>query len=121
MPTVRFVREEKDVICLKGENLREVAMREGLQLYGFKGKLSNCGGYGQCITCFVAVFGGNQEEPLSPLTELEKIKLRNKPSNWRLACQALVNSSVIVLTRPQAPLKNSNLILEAAQKAELPS
>ncbi|MDP7327745.1 MAG: ferredoxin, partial [Prochlorococcaceae cyanobacterium ETNP7_MAG_30] len=28
MPIIRFVREERDVECQSGENLREVALRE---------------------------------------------------------------------------------------------
>ncbi len=121
MPIIRFVRESQDVFCESGENLREVAMRAGLELYGFKGKLSNCGGYGQCITCFVAVLGGNESDPLSQVTDLEKVKLSNKPSNWRLACQVLVNSSVIVLTRPQVALSNSESVINEAQQSELPA
>ena len=61
MPVIRFVREARDVECYPGENLREVALREGIQLYGLKGTLGNCGGCGQCITCFVEV-----PEPSSP-------------------------------------------------------
>ncbi|WP_269623578.1 2Fe-2S iron-sulfur cluster-binding protein [Prochlorococcus marinus] len=116
MPFIRFVREERDVKCLKGANLREVALKEGLELYGFKGSIGNCGGCGQCITCFVAIEGGDKNS-LSPLTEVEKIKLRNRPSNWRLACQCLVNSSLVVLTKPQAPPANcQNLVQEALSK-----
>ena len=55
MPVIRFVREGRDIECYPGENLREVALREGIQLYGLKGALGNCGGCGQCITCFVAI------------------------------------------------------------------
>ena len=55
MPVIRFVREGRDVECYPGENLREVALREGIELYGLKGQLGNCGGCGQCITCFVSV------------------------------------------------------------------
>ncbi len=119
MPIIRFVREGRDVECQPGENLRQVALREGLGLYGLKGNLGNCGGCGQCITCFVQVIGDNPDA-LSPLTEVEKVKLQRRPDNWRLACQALVNSSVIVLTRPQAPPANSKSLIKAATEAELP-
>ena len=43
MPVIRFVREGRDVECYPGENLREVALREGIELYGLKGMLGNCG------------------------------------------------------------------------------
>ena len=119
MPTIRFVREGRDVKCRSGENLRQIALREGLELYGFKGSLGNCGGCGQCITCFVAVIGGD-DQALSPLTEVEKIKLKRRPQTWRLACQVIIKSSAIILTRPQVNFPNSKKLIEAALDAELP-
>ena len=68
MPVIRFVREGRDVECFPGENLREVALLEGIQLYGLKGTLGNCGGCGQCITCFVAVPEGGASQALSERT-----------------------------------------------------
>ena len=53
MPVVRFVREACDVVCPVGTNLRELALAEGLQLYGLKGQLGNCGGCGPFRTCFI--------------------------------------------------------------------
>jgi ferredoxin len=105
MPLIRFVREARDVECYPGENLREVALREGIALYGIKGVLGNCGGCGQCITCFVEVPEGTSAAALSPRTGVEDQKLRNRPPNWRLACQALVQESLVVLTRPQVGLQ----------------
>ncbi len=120
MPTVRFIREGRDVKCEVGENLREVALKEGLQLYGLKGVLGNCGGCGQCITCFVSVEGGGKDS-LSPLTEVENAKLSNRPKNWRLSCQCLVKSSLVVLTKPQAPPPNSKALIQAALGKDLPA
>ncbi len=119
MPIVRFVREGRDVQCRSGENLREIALREGMQLYGFKGSIGNCGGCGQCITCFVSVESKDQGA-LSPLTEIEKIKLKNRPDTWRLACQAIVKSSLLVLTKPQSPPPNSQKLIEEALSKGLP-
>ncbi len=121
MPVIRFVREGRDVSCYPGENLREVALREGVEIYGLKGKLGNCGGCGQCITCFVAV-----EEPtfsaatLTPRTAVEERKLLKRPGNWRLACQALVQRSLIVVTRPQVALPDGDRLLAEAQQQPLP-
>ena len=120
MPTIHFVREGRDVKCPLGANLREVALREGLELYGLKGNLGNCNGCGQCITCFVGVVGDVTDQTLSPLTEVERQKLKNRPSNWRLACQTLVMESVIVLTKPQASFKNSQSIIKESKEKELP-
>ncbi len=119
MPIIRFVREGRDVECKSGENLRQVALREGLELYGFKGTLGNCGGCGQCITCFVSV-EGDQKTSLSPVTEVEKIKLKNRPSNWRLACQCVVMSSVLILTKPQSPPSDIRNLINCALDEDLP-
>jgi ferredoxin len=120
MPVIRFVRENRDVECYPGENLREVALREGVQLYGLKGTLGNCGGCGQCITCFVEIPEGSAAQALSPRTPVEEQKLRRRPQNWRLACQALVQQSLVVLTRPQVGLADRPDRLEAAMASPLP-
>ena len=108
MPVIRFVREGRDVECYPGENLREVALREGIELYGWKGKLGNCGGCGQCITCFVELPESTSPAATSGRTTVEDQKLRGRPQNWRLACQALVQESLLVLTRPQAGMANKD-------------
>lgn len=121
MPMIRFVRENRDVPCYPGENLREVALREGIELYGLKGKLGNCGGCGQCITCFVDVVDDAPPSALTPRTGVEDLKLRRRPESWRLACQALVEQSVLVITRPQERLADRDARIEAARATELPS
>ena len=120
MPVIRFVREGRDVECYPGENLRDVALREGIELYGLKGQLGNCGGCGQCITCFVSVVDDDAVEALSARTPVEDNKLRRRPQEWRLACQALVERSLLVLTRPQVRLPDSSTRLAAARQAPLP-
>ncbi len=120
MPVIRFVREGRDVECYPGENLREVALREGIQLYGLKGTLGNCGGCGQCITCFVAIPEGAASQALSGRTGVEDQKLRRRPQNWRLACQAMVQESVLVLTRPQLGMADLDALVAAAQAQPLP-
>ena len=120
MPVIRFVREGRDVECYPGENLRDVALREGIQLYGLKGQLGNCGGCGQCVTCFVSVVDEEDFDALTARTGVEESKLRRRPQDWRLACQALVERSVLILTRPQVRLPNAEERLNAARQADLP-
>ena len=74
MPVIRFVREGRDVECYPGENLRDVALREGIELYGLKGQLGNCGGCGQCITCFVSVVDEDAIDALTARTGVEEAK-----------------------------------------------
>jgi len=119
MPVIRFVREGRDVECYPGENLREVALRERIELYGLKGQLGNCGGCGQCITCFVDVEGA-PEGALSDRTGVEDRKLRRRPQTWRLACQVLVQQSMVVITRPQVGLGDRERVLAAAYASPLP-
>ena len=119
MTTIRFVREGIDVQCQPGQNLRELVIREQLQLYGLKGILGNCGGVGQCSTCFVSVEGGTKNS-LSPLTVVEEEKLKNRPDNWRLACQTLIKSSAVILTKPQSPPSNLKDLKESATTKKLP-
>ena len=121
MPVIRFVREGRDVECYPGENLREVALREGIELYGLKGKLGNCGGCGQCITCFVEVVGESSPGSLTPRTGVEERKLQRRPEGWRLACQALVQESLLVLTRPPVGLADADALLAAARQDPLPA
>lgn len=100
--TITFVNKEKEtikeVVAATGANLREKALANQVDLYTFKGKLMNCGGYGQCGTCIVEVITGM--ENLSPKTDFEKRVLKKKPENYRLACQTLVNGPITVKTKP---------------------
>ena len=119
MATIRFIREGIDIQCKPGENLRNLVIREKLQLYGLKGILGNCGGAGQCSTCFVSVEGGNKNS-LSPLTVVEEEKLKNRPDNWRLACQTLIKSSAVILTKPQSPPSNLEELKKSSENSKLP-
>ncbi len=83
---------------MDGANLRIKALETNIDIYKFVAKLTNCNGYGQCATCVVEIVEGL--ENLSPRTEFEEKKLKNKPQNFRLACQTLVNGNVSVKTKP---------------------
>lgn len=98
MANIKFVKENQEVVAADGVNLRIKAMENGIDIYTLYGKMMNCGGYGQCGTCIVQITEGI--ENLSPRTEVEKRKFKKKPDNYRLACQALVNGPVSVVTKP---------------------
>lgn len=97
MANIKFVKENREVIAADGANLRIKAIENGIEIYKFYGKMMNCGGYGQCGTCVVEVTEGM--ENLSPRTPVENRKLKKKPT-YRLACQALVNGPISVVTKP---------------------
>ena len=98
MANITFVKENQEVVAADGANLREKALQNSISIYKLKGKLLNCGGYGQCGTCIVEIVEGM--ENLSDKTEVEKRKLKKKPDNYRLSCQTLVNGPVSVKTKP---------------------
>lgn len=98
MGNIKFVKENQEVIAADGANLRLKALENSVDLYTLKGKLMNCGGYGQCGTCIVEIVEGM--ENLSPRTDVEKRKLKKKPDSYRLACQTLVHGPVSVKTKP---------------------
>ncbi|MGF1486962.1 MAG: 2Fe-2S iron-sulfur cluster-binding protein [Prochloraceae cyanobacterium] len=98
MANITFVKEDKEVVAANGANLRKQALENKIDLYTFKGKLTNCGGYGQCGTCIVEIVSGM--ENLSQKTEVENRRLKRKPDSYRLACQTFVNGPVSVKTKP---------------------
>ena len=98
MSSIKFVKEDKEIITAMGANLRTKAVQNGIDIYTLKGKLTNCGGYGQCGTCVVEIVEGM--ENLSPKTDFEKRRLKKKPDSYRLACQTLVNGAISVNTKP---------------------
>jgi ferredoxin len=98
MGNIKFVKENQEIVAANGANLREKAMQNGVEVYKFWGKMTNCGGYGQCGSCVVEIAEGM--ENLSPRTDAENRLLKKKPENYRLACQTLVNGPVSVVTKP---------------------
>ncbi len=103
MANIKFVQIDKpevSVISADNVNMREKALEQGVDLYTLKGKLMNCGGYGQCGTCKVAIISGM--ENLSDRTEIEERRLRKYPSNYRFSCQTRVlRGDVVVQAKPQ--------------------
>ena len=90
MPVIRFVREGRDVECYPGENLREVALREGIELYGLKGQPWKLWRLRPVHHLLCGDLGEAGPDSLSPRTGVEDAKLKRRPEDWRLACQALV-------------------------------
>ena len=88
MATIRFIREDLEVQCNPGENLRELVMRENLQLYGLKGILGNCGGAGQCSTCFISVEGGNKNSLTEMLSIYNALAFWAEPTFTRVRVEA---------------------------------
>ena len=98
MANINFVKENKEIVAADGANLRLKAMQNNIDIYKVWGKMMNCGGEVQRVTCIVEITEGIDN--LSPRTDVENKILKKKPQNYRLACQTLVNGSVSVVTKP---------------------
>ena len=60
MPKVTFVTEKKDIEVGVGANLRQEAMKAGVQVYKGLRKVLNCHGLGLCGSCKVLVKKGDR-------------------------------------------------------------
>jgi len=78
-------------------NLRKALLDNKVDVYTLKGKLTNCGGGGQCGTCLIAVESGYT----NGRTPREEFLLKGKPDDWRLACRTMINGDVTIRTKPQ--------------------
>ena len=115
MVSIKFVKENKEIEAAIGSNLRFKAQENNIDIYTFMGKLTQCGGYGQCGTCVVDVVEGAQN--LSPRNAVEDRMLKKRPSSCRLACQTVVNGPISVVTKPDK--KESLKKLKAEKAASL--
>ena len=126
MPTIKFVNEKKEIEVADGANLRQEAIKAGINLYyGFNGLgaglngLLNCYGFGMCGSCRVLITKGM--ENASPMGTLEKMKFKvpapdplpalafiGHEDTMRLACQTTVHGDMEVLTNPQVDLFGEN-------------
>ena len=91
MPVIKFVKEKKEIEVPRGANLRDEAIKAGINLNcAMNGvsegidqftesvsKVFNCHGFGMCGTCRVKITVGI--ENTNPLTLREKVKLKYLP------------------------------------------
>lgn len=93
MPTIHA--QGKTFTCETGANLRQVLLKNGVQVYNGASSTINCHGFGTCGTCAVAVEGA-----VSEMSGREKTRLSLPPhslsKNRRLSCQVKVLGDVNV-------------------------
>jgi ferredoxin len=109
MPKVKFVNEKISVDAKEGDDLRSIAMQNGVQLYKGPHRYVNCMGFGMCASCSVSIAkGSNNVTRKSPLEFLWKwlnplfgLKIFSNPEkDVRLACRTHVQGDVEVETHP---------------------
>jgi 2Fe-2S ferredoxin len=116
MPKVVFVSEKKEIEVPEGANLREEAIKAGIQVYRGLDRYLNCRGKGLCGTCRVLVKKGM--ENLSPKTRRERFAFLAHPiaslavigheDEMRLSCQVRVNGDCTIETRPPLNISGEN-------------
>lgn len=126
MALVKFVKENKEIDVPVGANLRQEAIKAGINLHqGLNGfgatvnKYVNCHGLGQCGTCRVLVTKG--AENTSPMGLVEKVRFYNPLPDplpcmayighedaMRLACCTKVMGDIEVETGPELNLFGEN-------------
>jgi ferredoxin len=126
MPTIKFVKEKKEIQVPTGANLRAEALKAGVNLYhGLNGfgttlnKIFNCHGLGVCGTCRVKIVKGM--ENASPMGSMERLKFKGFPipdpaclayigneDTMRLACLTTVHGDMEVETGPEMNLFGEN-------------
>jgi ferredoxin len=104
MPKVAFVKEKQEIEVPAGANLRQEAIKAGIQVYNGIDRVLNCRGFGLCGTCRVLVKKGMDN--LSPKGALERFTLGKSLASigheeeMRLSCQVQVNGDCTIETRP---------------------
>jgi len=126
MPIVKFTRENKEIEVLEGANLRQEALKAGINLYqGVNGwgaglnKFLNCFGWGSCGTCRVRIAKGI--ENTNSMGWMEKAKFNvpipdpvpcmafiGNEETMRLACKTTIHGNVEVETGPELNLFGEN-------------
>ena len=115
MPVVKFEREGRSIEVPKGANLREVALKSGINVYKGINQVLNCQGHGLCGTCRVEIIQGDKN--VNSKTPKEEWVLRGKfliaykvKPNLRLSCQVKVDDDIVVLTMPEYEIDRNETI-----------
>ncbi len=85
----------RNITCNRGANLRQVLLKNGIDVYNGNAKVINCRGIGTCRTCAVVIEGEVSEPKWR-----EKARLSVPPhapnSQKRLSCQLKVLGDIKV-------------------------
>ena len=113
MPTIKFVKEKKEIQVPEGANLRKEAFKAGVTVYKGPDKILHCPGWGICGTCRVLITKGTENASRKGWWEWFKLKYLSlayigHEDNMRLSCQTRVRGDMEVLTTPDMNLFGEN-------------
>ncbi|MGI9427789.1 MAG: ferredoxin [Bythopirellula sp.] len=134
MPVIKFVKEKKEIEVPEGANLRDEAIKAGVNvncaISGISegidnfvqsfSKYANCHGFGLCGTCRVNINGGMDNTNKLTLSEKAKFKYVPVPDplpclaymgneeTMRLACKTTVHGDIEVETSPALDIYGEN-------------
>ncbi|ADB18230.1 hypothetical protein Psta_3569 [Pirellula staleyi DSM 6068] len=130
MPIVKFVKEKKEIEVPDGANLRNEAIKAGINLnQGLNGigaginKYANCKGMGMCGTCRVLITKGMENTNKQTIQEWVKFKTViptpvpdpipvlayvGNEETMRLGCCTTVHGDIEVETAPELSLFGEN-------------
>ncbi|MFQ5865791.1 MAG: hypothetical protein ACE5IW_11240 [bacterium] len=113
MPSVHFEEANVTVTAREGQDIREIAQKNKVSVYGGINKFLNCRGLGLCGTDRIVV---DPKDCVTPPTWKEKLHFGDKPK-MRLACQAKLVDDVNISVAPAleyVEVVRANLKLGAA-------
>ena len=112
MPIVNFVNEKKEIEVPQGANLRQEALRAGVDLYPGVHKVLNCHGLGNCGSCRVLITEGRENASQTGLWEKARMAFSlhriGKEDEIRLACCTKVEGDMTVETQPGLDMYGDN-------------
>ncbi|MFM8284872.1 MAG: 2Fe-2S iron-sulfur cluster-binding protein [Planctomycetaceae bacterium] len=116
MPTITFASEKaadkREIQVPDGANLRQEALRAGVQLYPGIHRVANCHGLGSCGSCRVLITKGMENTSPKGLLESGRLAVSlayiGNEATMRLACQTRVHGDVTVVTCPPLNLFGDN-------------
>lgn len=96
MPTVQFKEADVSVEGDEGKDIRQIANKNKVSVYGGVNKLFNCRGFGLCGSDRIKIEPG---DCVTPMTWKESLHL-DKKSGTRLACQANLCGDASISVQP---------------------
>lgn len=91
----RITAQGKTIECESGANLRQVLLKNGIDLYNGNSTVINCHGLGTCGTCAVEIEGDVSEMEWREKTRLS-LPPHNPDKSRRLSCQVRVLGDIRV-------------------------